>query len=467
MFKTRHTTIIALLLLLAITGCRQKEHGGLLLEKGREAFKNGDAIEAYNSILQAIDALEEEGNEEKLFDAKAYLGLLYHTMGQDKEAYAIFKSLPLDNNRGRSGQVFTNCLRCMAYYSATTDKDYNKALHYIQKAIGFDKSSPHQSTDLLYTDLLNMAEVYILKGDTARAWQLVNRIDPKHVTKDSLCYSQLTVSKARLMMERKDYTQAHMYATMSADQHKAYKNTANDMLALSIITRVDSMQGNIKGYIDSRNMLDRLRDKVRGDRMRYRMHIVDNRHKMELMRQDEARRRTVCNLSTGMMALIAAALLVLAHMKYRQGKIRRRINEMEKTQFDEDIKRRRMENELMKLKMLRQQGEPTQAGSDNGDMGQQHGRNMETGSDGTRLDCLEKVLEQQHGGFMERAGKLYPHLSHNELLVMGLMRMGKNTAEISQALGISPESLSKARHRLHKKLGLGRAGKLEDFINRM
>lgn len=70
-----------------------------------------------------------------------------------------------------------------------------------------------------------------------------------------------------------------------------------------------------------------------------------------------------------------------------------------------------------------------------------------------------------NSSFYESLGKKHPNLSRNELKLCALIKLNFSTKEMSQLLGISPDSINKARYRLRKKLELQRDDNLTIYIN--
>lgn len=73
-------------------------------------------------------------------------------------------------------------------------------------------------------------------------------------------------------------------------------------------------------------------------------------------------------------------------------------------------------------------------------------------------------FEEQLPGFFGHLKAQYPTMSTAEIRLFMLMKLNFDTFEISEALGISKESVWRSRHRLSKKLGLTETGNLDGFV---
>jgi DNA-binding CsgD family transcriptional regulator len=78
---------------------------------------------------------------------------------------------------------------------------------------------------------------------------------------------------------------------------------------------------------------------------------------------------------------------------------------------------------------------------------------------------FETRFIQVNSSFYESLGEKHPNLSRNELKLCALIKLNFSTKEMSQLLGISPESVNKARYRLRKKMELNRDDNLVTYIS--
>lgn len=73
-------------------------------------------------------------------------------------------------------------------------------------------------------------------------------------------------------------------------------------------------------------------------------------------------------------------------------------------------------------------------------------------------------FEQVYSGFSIRLKEKFPALTIGEGRLFILLKLNLSTREISNILGVSPESVKKSRYRLRKKLTLKEDEKLQDFV---
>ncbi|MDO6802966.1 hypothetical protein Q4595_10945 [Wenyingzhuangia sp. 1_MG-2023] len=78
---------------------------------------------------------------------------------------------------------------------------------------------------------------------------------------------------------------------------------------------------------------------------------------------------------------------------------------------------------------------------------------------------FETRFVQVNSSFYESLGKKHSNLSRNELKLCALIKLNFSTKEMAQLLGVSADSVNKARYRLRKKLSLHRDDNLVTYIN--
>ncbi|HAS45775.1 MAG TPA: hypothetical protein DCS93_35165 [Microscillaceae bacterium] len=74
------------------------------------------------------------------------------------------------------------------------------------------------------------------------------------------------------------------------------------------------------------------------------------------------------------------------------------------------------------------------------------------------------LFEEVHNDFFKQIKASTPSISDQDLRLCALIKLKFNTKEVAGILGITPGSVSVARHRLRKKLMLPQEQKLSDFI---
>jgi tetratricopeptide (TPR) repeat protein/DNA-binding CsgD family transcriptional regulator len=79
-------------------------------------------------------------------------------------------------------------------------------------------------------------------------------------------------------------------------------------------------------------------------------------------------------------------------------------------------------------------------------------------------DEFRMYFEKVHSSFFQRLKGQFPDLSQGDLKLCALISLNLSMKEVAELMGISPESVKMARHRLRKKLNLVTEENLTEFI---
>jgi tetratricopeptide (TPR) repeat protein len=79
-------------------------------------------------------------------------------------------------------------------------------------------------------------------------------------------------------------------------------------------------------------------------------------------------------------------------------------------------------------------------------------------------DEFRMYFEKVHSSFFENLRTHFPDLTQSDLKLCALLSLNLSMKEMAELMGISPESVKMARHRLRKKLNLVTEENLTDFI---
>jgi DNA-binding CsgD family transcriptional regulator len=77
---------------------------------------------------------------------------------------------------------------------------------------------------------------------------------------------------------------------------------------------------------------------------------------------------------------------------------------------------------------------------------------------------FSQLFERVHQGFFARLHRLYSDFSPAEIRLIALLRLRFSNKQIANTLGVSPDSVYKARYRLRKKLSLSEQENIEEWV---
>ena len=190
--------------------------------------------------------------------------------------------------------------------------------------------------------------------------------------------------------------------------------------------------------------------------------MLREEHKIDMLKQQSAKSRTIFLLTLSVLALVALILAAAFIYTLKRLKTRQEMARLEKQRADEAAMRERLENELLQLKMEQQGRMLDHTQKENIVMGI---KLVEQGGDADKMRPLDRVLKETDKDFIRKLETLYPQLSRNDIRLICLIRLGMPSGEISKLLNITMDSLHKSRYRLRKKMGLEAGQILETFID--
>ena len=436
--------------------------GRALLEKGINEVNRNNLPLAFSSLQQAMTALKEENDSDRMFEATVYISLLYDQIGRRDRAYDILKKTSfrdVPNYKDYASQYY---LRMMGHYKAAIDRDYAAAESFTLRAIEFSREKYPGDAMYMYVDMANLAETYITAGQPGKARRLLDSLQRMGKADHQLYMSEVCYCRGLLAMADGDTDSAARHLEASVAYSRKYNAFDNEMASLNLLSKIDSANNDLPGYIAHRTAYDSLRERVKGKEIHYKIEMLREQHKVDMLSQESARRTMSMRLALCVMFSLIAAMLAAIIYIYKDSKTKQKLGRLERQRLDDAVERERLEKELLQLKM-KQQGEMLDhTYKENIVMGM---KLAEQGAGSESVKPLERVLKEMDRQFIQKAETMYPSLSHNDIRLMTLIRMGFSSGDISKMLNITMDSLHKSRYRLRKKLGLGGGQSLEAFIN--
>lgn len=461
---TKHIIPALLLLAIVLTACGgNDEDGRTSFEQGLEEMQEGNLPVAYRLFHNAIVAFGEKGDSIGMFEAKTHLSLLCSTIGQKKEGSRLVNSTPYFHIRRDGNYSSQYYWRMKAYYAFTLDGNYKAAADYINTLLELDKADYPDRPTYLYMDMANLAEMYFMTGQARKAWDIIRLLEANPLA-DDMYLSQTYYVHALLLDRQGKADSACAYAARSMKYSAMYDAPENEANAMRIIMKRDSARGDMASYIKQRNAYDSLTNRIRGSELSHHIAVIQERHKYDLAFKEAQRQHMERNLWSGGLALCAAAMCVITFLLYKQNKLKLESETAERRRLDREIEYKRLENELLTLKMEQTKEELAKQRNDNADALKQLVAADERKGPRTRLEILEATLNTNHAPFIRHIEKQHPQLTHNDMLILGFMRMDMTSQEAASALGISIDSYQKARYRLRKKLQINTTDALVDFV---
>ena len=445
--------ITFLLTLTVLLSCETKhENGRSIFDQAMIEWENQNLPVAYRQFHRAAAAFKEEGDNVGVFEANSHLGIICGIIGQKREGYKLLKSTKYYHVKKKGNYSSQYYWRMMAYYAFTLDNDYQTALTCMKNLLELDKKDFPSKKTWLYMDMANMAEMFYVTGQTAKAWETIKRLE-NNPLKDDRYLSQTYYVHSMLLEKEGQTDSSRIYAKMSMEYSSRYGEMENEANALKIIMRSDSINGNLTEYIRNRDKYDSLAGVIKNGETAQRIAVIKEQYKYNRIIREAEKTHIIRILLFSGLALTAIAACIIILLLYRQNKMR----------LETEVEYKKLENELISLKMNQTISELEKTKNKNAEtVAQIVGEATARQTAMTRLDMLEATINTD---FVEYIKKTYPQLTHNDILILGFMRMKIPVKETATALGISTESLQKARYRLRKKMNIESVEELFNLVN--
>lgn len=457
----RNITVFLAIILLA-SGCKESEKGREVFDQAMIEWENGNLPVAYRQFHRAAALFDDEGDDKGVFEAKSHLSIICGIIGQKREGYNLLKSTKYYHVKKKGNYSSQYYWRMMAYYAFTLDNDYQTAMHCMKKLLELDKKDFPTKKTWLYMDLGNQAEMYFVTGQTDKAWSIVRFLE-NNPLKDDRYLSQTYYVHSMLLEREGQADSSRIYAKRSMEYSSRYGELENEANALKIIMRSDSINGNLTDYIRNRDMYDSLTGVLRSGEIAQHIAVIQEQYKYNQIIKETEKSHIIRTMMFGGLAVIAISVSIIILLLYRQNKTKLKVEEEEHKRLETEVEYKKLENELISLKMNQTISELEKTKNKNAEavaqiVGEATARQTTT----ARLDMLKAAIDTE---FAEYIKSMYPNLTHNDILILGFMRMNMSSKEIATALGISSESLQKARYRMRKKMNIESMDELANMVN--
>ncbi|MGN1262584.1 MAG: hypothetical protein ACI4TW_00980 [Prevotella sp.] len=453
--------MMAMLFVWLLNGRIDSKESYKLLRDGQRCFYKGELTVAFGKLQLAYENFKKLDDKDGLFETVVYIGMAYDQIGQQEQAYKVMSEMEFRDVKPYKYYSSQYYLRMMSYYMLSIKKDYKRAYYFNERAIKFSKEKYPNDTVFIYTDLSNRVELLMSINEYDKAWKLINELERAKPIKQDIYKSQLYYCRGKLQEKMgetdsayNDYKQSLVYS----QKHFVYDNLMN---ALEKMCSIDSIRGDYQLYFEHHNRLNSIKEKIRGSEVYYKIAVLQEQNKLEMVRRKSQQSRTINMLTLTIMGGTVIALLVVLMLLRKSQRAQQRLSEAEKQRLDAEVAREKMKKELLRLKMEKREELLDKAYKENVAMGLKL-----IGTEGVtdKLVPLERTVTEIDKQFIERFEKQYPTISRNDMRLISYIRMGMASYEISTILNITMPSLHKARYRLRKKLGLSQEQDLDKFV---
>ena len=418
------------------------------------------------------------------------IGILYYSTGRYEDALENFqKGLKiLDTTQLSVGSdilqmaFFRLNLNAGAVYTKT--RDFDKADFYFTKALQYLPENDDRSYGIL---LNNLAIVARENDQMERAFDLNKKaIEVSKRAENKRSETQAYNNLGSCFLEIGQYDSALKYYNSALEKALKYKFTSSEQIALELLSAAYDSIGDYKNaystHVSFKSLSDSLFDleKLKLVTQLELQEKFDKRMNQSKLKQQklEAEQRKRELIFTLVIVVIAMALIIASLLFYlqRSKSKRHRLEaektsllskslELEKHKLEEELEFKNKELATNVMYMIRKNELITQISErlikskqafkkENQRIIDEIIRDLQSSTEDDIWKDFEIRFQQVHNEFYEKLNEKFPNLSANEKRLCAFLRLNMSTKEISAITYQSLNSITVARSRLRKKLGL-------------
>ncbi|SFT54488.1 Tetratricopeptide repeat-containing protein [Lishizhenia tianjinensis] len=368
------------------------------------------------------------------------IGLIYSNLNQSEEAISNFKKA-MDIAKKINNAAWYGVLSGNIGNILFLEGDIEKAYEYIE--IDYVSSMEHSQLGSAMNALSLLARIQVTKGNYAKAIELLSIHDSlQEFHKGKGSYLEYYETKTKLYEETGDYKKAF-------ENYKLYRE-----------------------YNDS---ITKSKDLLTIKNTEFQINFEKKQSEIQLLHETQKtdRVRIISLWILTSTIILASAILIWQIMKRR--KKEKELMQLKNQQMEEDLNRLESEmnqvlNNLIlkneRINELNEEINSVQSRSEKKEEMKALTDKLQSFTFLTDEDWVEfkRLFEKRHRGFFDYFQENYPHVTNAEIRLAALIKLKLEKLEMSKALGISPESVSKTNLRLRKKLNIKDQKELQALI---
>lgn len=355
----KYYIIFAAIALLLLLGCgywlwskstyATCERGKKFLEMGQNELDNDNNIDALINLQHAYRLAEKCQDQENRFAAGVYIAVIYNMTGQSERAYELLKSLQYVESKRKRYYASQYYYRLLAYFLATYDHAYEASAEAAKKVIELDKKLHPNEITVVYADMANLGELYLMGKNYNKAWEIVQQVKDVPPAGNLLYLSQLDYVHSSLLFVDGKYDEAYKVANEGLEYARQYKMASLELLNLGVLCKIDSARKDFKSYMVNKQAHERLSDEMHDNEINSRIKAMDMQNQMEMKRtKAEVNTRWLYIVAgMGLLTVIALCIAFLYFRRYKQAK--HRISVVKRQSIRNHIECNHLKKELNRL----------------------------------------------------------------------------------------------------------------------
>ncbi|MGY6649439.1 tetratricopeptide repeat protein [Wenyingzhuangia sp. IMCC45574] len=456
------------------------------IEDSKELTSQAKYPAAYNKLWNVLIVADSLDNSFVKYRAYKHLSQLYSIFHQKEKAFAAIDSMFLCAKK--SGLIKKpNVVSSLNYAAALTYRmngEYNKASSYLEKCEYLLDSLqiPFRKRIYAYTE---RAHIYTLVGKFKESEELLLRILAQ--ISEEHQYASITNSMLGDLYSKKNESQKALVYFNRCLEILAIQNNRVGLKVdlLEKMSQLNKGLGNYKVSLQQMTASKVLGDSLFGSQSARNKQLfeINNSYQKSILENNQIKRekelqfvknqKEKLNLQLWFSVFLCIVTLIAAFFGIRLIRKKHQTEKklaVERANAEVEIKKKELAVTALQLIEKDKLLEEIKKGLDE----------VKKNKDDSSVEQLKSTIKvnaaktweefetrfvQVNSSFYKSLGKKHSDLSRNELKLCALVKLNFSTKEMSQLLGVSADSVNKARYRLRKKLGLQRDDNLVSYIN--
>lgn len=435
-----------------------------LNQLGDSVFELAEYSAAMAFYQRSMDSAAVQADSFLYYDSRLDLACVYDRIGEQQKAVEIAEPIVDAFIRGgdsvRIGRVYTTLA---GFYGKLNQQD--KSLEASIK--GFDILKQQSSPIHRCAAYNQMAFNYSDRGrwdqalpllDTALYWMENSGALSQHpgmLLNIGNCHRELGHrAEARHYLEAAaaeadSLGQAHVYARSLERLSQLAESSGDPVTALRLFKQAKSIRDSMFTAEKDRTLRE----------LEVEYQTREKEQEIELLKAEQ---RAEKNHRLLLFAGFIFALTILGYIVYNSRmKLRRAQQILDQNRQELQEYTRLLLSKNTQLTALEQATQPGSGGDDEAAAESLYNSRILTDTD---WELFKRRFESSHPGYLLRLRQAYPELSGAEERLMLLIKLGFNSQEVADTLGISPNGVKKGRQRLRKRLEISPEEDLEQFV---
>ncbi len=443
----------------------------------------GNYEKAIENCLEALKIYEQRGDQSGIAQLYRIMGSIYKYKGDyEKSLFYYFSGLKINEEIGNLSGVANSYNNIGVTYIMMNEPD--KALGYYHKSLDINKSMNYDSEAAINYGNIGVAYRQLGQMDSA-IFYLEKRHNVALLLNDRKGMAISLEAYGDYHFAKKDYARAidfYERTTALSRELGILETTKNTLKSLSDLyyekNEYDKAYSYFRSYINLRDSLlnKESLQKIQQMEMEYSIEKEQNEHL--LAEQKNRLFITIGFISLIFFILFLVVIYMIQNIKLKQKKLNERALEMEKAQLKYDLRFKNKElfskavylaekNEMINELTGRLGSVLTDPGSGSGVI-KEIIKDLKYHSNTQVWDEFESTFLKVHPEFFRSLAERFPSLTNNDRKLCAFIRLNLSTKDISNITHQSLHTITVARTRLRKKLGLSNTGEnLSGFLSKV